>query len=91
MADEEYSKASADADREMTRLWRTWRTVFEMLADRVWQLLAFIFQDAMGRFLLKFVSLFFSSLQGYEVTEEEIKIPLNEFRKRYSDELGFPE
>lgn len=36
MADEEYSRASADADREMTRLWRTWRTVFEMLADRVW-------------------------------------------------------
>ncbi|KAL2366461.1 hypothetical protein RJZ56_000506 [Blastomyces dermatitidis] len=62
MADEEYSRASADADREMTRLWRTWRTVFEMLADR-----------------------------GYEVTEEEIKIPLDEFRTRYSDALGFPE
>lgn len=32
--DEEYT-SSAEADREMTRLWRTWRTVFEMLADRV--------------------------------------------------------
>jgi hypothetical protein len=32
--DEEYT-TSAEADREMTRLWRTWRTVFEMLADRV--------------------------------------------------------
>nr|CAF32125.1 DNA-directed RNA polymerase, putative [Aspergillus fumigatus] len=31
--DEEYT-SSAEADREMTRLWRTWRTVFEMLADR---------------------------------------------------------
>ncbi|KLJ05441.1 DNA-directed RNA polymerase I, II, and III subunit RPABC1 [Blastomyces silverae] len=62
MADEEYSRASADADREMTKLWRTWRTVFEMLADR-----------------------------GYEVTEDEIKIPLDEFRTRYSDALGFPD
>ncbi|EEH39996.1 DNA-directed RNA polymerases I [Paracoccidioides lutzii Pb01] len=62
MADEEYSRASAEADREMTKLWRTWRTVFEMLADR-----------------------------GYEVTEEEIKIPLDEFRTRYSDALGFPD
>lgn len=34
--DEDYSQGSADADREMTRLWRTWRTVFEMLQDRVW-------------------------------------------------------
>lgn len=24
-----------DADREMTRLWRTFRTVYELLADRV--------------------------------------------------------
>lgn len=35
MADEEYSSASAETDREMTKLWRTWRTVFEMLVDRV--------------------------------------------------------
>ncbi|KAL1960828.1 hypothetical protein VTO42DRAFT_5811 [Malbranchea cinnamomea] len=62
MADEDYSRASAEADREMTRLWRTWRTVFEMLLDR-----------------------------GYEVTEEEVKISLNEFRQRYSDALGFPD
>ncbi|WEW54891.1 DNA-directed RNA polymerases II 24 kDa polypeptide (RNA polymerase II subunit 5) [Emydomyces testavorans] len=62
MADEDFSKASAEADREMTRLWRTWRTVFEMLLDR-----------------------------GYEVTEEEVKIPLNDFRKKYSDALGFPD
>lgn len=33
--DEDYSAGSVDADREMTRLWRTWRTVFEMLLDRV--------------------------------------------------------
>ncbi|KAI5301652.1 DNA-directed RNA polymerases II 24 kDa polypeptide (RNA polymerase II subunit 5) [Ascosphaera pollenicola] len=36
MADEEFSRsqASAEADRSMTKLWRTWTTVFEMLADR---------------------------------------------------------
>jgi len=33
--DEEYSAGSQDAEREMTRLWRAWRTVFEMLQDRV--------------------------------------------------------
>lgn len=33
--DQEFAAGSADADREMTRLWRTWRTVFEMLQDRV--------------------------------------------------------
>ncbi|OKP06361.1 hypothetical protein PENSUB_6351 [Penicillium subrubescens] len=26
---------STDASREMSRLWRTWKTVHEMLADRV--------------------------------------------------------
>ncbi|EAU39259.1 DNA-directed RNA polymerases II 24 kDa polypeptide [Aspergillus terreus NIH2624] len=32
--DDDYASGSVDADREMTRLWRTWRTVFEMLQDR---------------------------------------------------------
>ncbi|KAI5294655.1 DNA-directed RNA polymerases II 24 kDa polypeptide (RNA polymerase II subunit 5), partial [Ascosphaera acerosa] len=63
MADAEYarSQAAAEAERTLTKLWRTWRTVFEMLADR-----------------------------GYEVTEEEVKISLDQFRSRYADELGFP-
>ncbi|KAF9890337.1 DNA-directed RNA polymerases II 24 kDa polypeptide (RNA polymerase II subunit 5) [Aspergillus nanangensis] len=54
--------ASPEADREMTRLWRTWRTVFEMLQDR-----------------------------GYEVTDEEVQLPLDDFRRLYSNELGFPD
>ncbi|KAI5285118.1 DNA-directed RNA polymerases II 24 kDa polypeptide (RNA polymerase II subunit 5) [Ascosphaera aggregata] len=64
MADEDFtrSQASAEADRGITKLWRTWRTVFELLADR-----------------------------GYEVTEEETIITLEEFRHRYSDGLGFPD
>ena len=33
--DDERPKMSAEADRELTKLWRTWRTVLEMLVDRV--------------------------------------------------------
>lgn len=29
--------------------------------------------------------------QGYEVTEEEVQIPLHEFKSKYSDPLGYPE
>lgn len=32
---EEQSKASQDAEKEVTKLWRAWRTVQEMCADRV--------------------------------------------------------
>ena len=30
------SIVSEEAEKELTRLWRTWRTVNEMLMDRVW-------------------------------------------------------
>lgn len=34
--DEDYTNVgSGEGDRETTRVWRTWRTVFEMLRDRV--------------------------------------------------------
>jgi hypothetical protein len=33
--DEEYNFSVDDAERETIRVWRTWRTVFEMLQDRV--------------------------------------------------------
>lgn len=29
--------------------------------------------------------------QAYEVTEEEVQIPLDEFKRKYSDPLGYPE
>ncbi|KAL8926377.1 MAG: hypothetical protein Q9208_002920 [Pyrenodesmia sp. 3 TL-2023] len=35
---EEQSKASQDAEKELTRLWRAWRTVKEMCADRGYEL-----------------------------------------------------
>ncbi|CEO59310.1 DNA-directed RNA polymerases I, II, and III subunit RPABC1 [Penicillium brasilianum] len=53
---------STDASREMSRLWRTWKTVHEMLADR-----------------------------GYEVSEEELKVSLEEFARKYADPMGYPD
>lgn len=29
--------------------------------------------------------------QGYEVTEEEVQMPLAEFKTKYSNPLGYPE
>ncbi|KAJ5901804.1 DNA-directed RNA polymerase I II and III subunit RPABC1 [Penicillium taxi] len=50
------------AAKELTRLWRTWRTIYEMLADR-----------------------------GYEVSEDELRITLSDFRYRYGAASGFPD
>lgn len=75
--DEEFSAGSVDADREMTRLWRTWRTVFEMLHDRV---------CAFHR-----VSNTANSTQGYEVTEDEVQMPLEDFKAKYAGPVGYPE
>ncbi|KAL8841872.1 MAG: hypothetical protein Q9170_000745 [Blastenia crenularia] len=59
---EEYSKASQDAEKEVTRLWRAWRTVKEMCADR-----------------------------GYELSEDEVRISLEEFQLSFTDTSGGPD
>ncbi|CAG8893563.1 unnamed protein product [Penicillium egyptiacum] len=56
------SAHSMEAEREMTRLWRTFRTVYELLADR-----------------------------GYEVSDNELLLPLEDFRAKYADPLGYPD
>ena len=33
--DAERAKLAADADKELTRLWRAWRTIHQMCQDRV--------------------------------------------------------
>ncbi|KAK4181933.1 RNA polymerase [Triangularia setosa] len=48
-------------DKEVSRLWRAWRTIHEMVADR-----------------------------GYELAEEEIKMPLEEFKRKYTNGDGSP-
>ncbi|KAF7588515.1 DNA-directed RNA polymerases II 24 kDa polypeptide (RNA polymerase II subunit 5) [Aspergillus hancockii] len=52
--DEDYSSGSADATREMTRLWRTWRTVFEMLQDRGYEVTEEEVQIGLGEFSQKY-------------------------------------
>lgn len=60
--DGDVSAHSQEAEKETTRLWRTFRTVYEMLADR-----------------------------GYEVSDDELAISLDEFRQKYSDAMGYPD
>lgn len=79
------------ADKEVARLWRTWRTVHEMLADRVSELC-----ETFGAFdkLLEIcgtVTNICPNKQGYEVSDNELTISLDQFRRDYADSLGFPE
>ncbi|KAL8734359.1 MAG: hypothetical protein Q9166_001557 [cf. Caloplaca sp. 2 TL-2023] len=62
MSNEEQSRTSQDAEKELTRLWRAWRTLQEMCADR-----------------------------GYELSEEEVRISLDEFREKFADASGGPD
>ncbi|MCJ1275347.1 DNA-directed RNA polymerases II 24 kDa polypeptide (RNA polymerase II subunit 5) [Puttea exsequens] len=60
--DQEKAKVVADAERDLARLWRAWRTIHQMCQDR-----------------------------GYELSEEEVSISLEDFRDRFSDPSGAPE
>ncbi|KAL8678154.1 MAG: hypothetical protein Q9186_005486 [Xanthomendoza sp. 1 TL-2023] len=62
MSGEDHSRASQDAEKELTRLWRAWRTIQEMCADR-----------------------------GYELSDEEVRISLDEFREKFADANGGPD
>ncbi|KAI9825693.1 MAG: DNA-directed RNA polymerases II 24 kDa polypeptide (RNA polymerase II subunit 5) [Thelocarpon impressellum] len=61
-SDAQAAKEAADAEREMARLWRAWRTVHEMVQDR-----------------------------GYELSEEEVRITLDEFKIKYGSGEGRPD
>ncbi|KAL8964515.1 MAG: hypothetical protein Q9183_004398, partial [Haloplaca sp. 2 TL-2023] len=61
MSTDDPAKASQDAEKELTRLWRAWRTVKEMCADR-----------------------------GYELSEDEVRITLPQFREEFTDGNGNP-
>lgn len=79
--EQEQQKLHDAASRELTRLWRAWRTVKEMCQDRVY--LSLPAQSP--------ISLLTALFQGYELTEEEVRISLDDFRSQYSDPLGGPE
>ena len=83
--DQEQAKLHAHAERELTRLWRAWRTIKEMCQDRVCP-----FSRASETSNSTFPKLTVIP-QGYELTEEEVRISLDDFRAQFSDPLGAPE
>jgi DNA-directed RNA polymerase I, II, and III subunit RPABC1 len=81
---EEESSASVHA-KEVTRLWRSWRTIHEMVQDRVRK------ADITDSFSLSHSGNANSFLlQGYELAEDEVKISLDRFRLEYTNDDGSP-
>lgn len=80
----EQSKATADAERDLTRLWRAWRTIHEMCQDRVCG-------EICQHFIAKFPTNAQPGGQGYELSEEEVRISLDDFRDKFADINGGPE
>lgn len=92
--DGEIAQRSGDeADKEMTRLWRTWRTVYEMLSDRV----SFYSQRplkhewAANTALEQRLISYATRQQGYEVSDDELQLSLIDFKHKYADPMGYPE
>lgn len=79
--DQERAKIAADAERELTRLWRAWRTIHEMCQDRVCPCSTQSLPNHPAKTLP----------QGYELAEEEVRISLDDFRERFADASGAPE
>jgi len=71
--DDDRPKLSSEAERELTRLWRTWRTVLEMLVDRV----------GAARHASSLSDHLF---QGYAISEEEVKISRDQFQRKFGDQ-----
>ena len=69
---EEEEQIPPEAERETTRLWRIWKTVHEMLIDRV------RYSGPAHRVLTDHV-------QGYLISDRELQITRLEFWKRYHD------
>ena len=79
--DDERPKLSAEADRELSRLWRTWRTVLEMLVDRVRPHTSSRWSHADR-----------SVFQGYAISEEEVQISRDQFQRKFADpQTGYAE
>ena len=77
MADLEDQKQVQDAEREIVRLWRAWRTVKEMCQDRVGA-------NPISTRLAELIK----SCKGYEMAEEEVRISLEDFRRQCVDPIG---
>jgi DNA-directed RNA polymerases I, II, and III subunit RPABC1 len=77
--DEGGEQTSAVNQKEVSRMWRAWRTAHEMVQDRVRKLSSDA-HPSRHRQLTRF--------QGYEIAEEEIRISLEDFRREFTDQLG---
>ncbi|MCJ1465726.1 DNA-directed RNA polymerases II 24 kDa polypeptide (RNA polymerase II subunit 5) [Pseudocyphellaria aurata] len=81
----EIAKATADAERDLTRLWRAWRTIHEMCQDRVCV-------KNLPNVVANITRLMRNRLgQGYELSEEEVRISLDDFRDKFADANGAPD
>ncbi|KAL4778557.1 RNA polymerase [Aspergillus varians] len=79
--DEEYNFTSDDAERETVRVWRTWRTVFEMLQDRGYEVTDEEVNIEIGEFKQKYVD-----DKGYP-SREKLKIqarPTEAMKAKYT-------
>jgi DNA-directed RNA polymerase I, II, and III subunit RPABC1 len=85
MNNDNEDKQLAEAERETTRLWRAWRTVKEMCLDRVRALKP----SSMGS--RREVIHILTQLQGYQISDDEVRITLDEFKAMYTDANGYPE
>jgi DNA-directed RNA polymerases I, II, and III subunit RPABC1 len=80
--DDDRPKLSEEAEKELTRLWRTWRTVNEMLLDRVRRRML-----ASHRLMLTR-----RCAQGYEISNDEVNISRPDFQLRFGErDSGFAE
>ena len=86
----EAAQTFSDAERELTRLWRAWRTVHEMCQDRVCA-------PRVPHLVVAPIELVHLAnsikclAQGYELSEEEVRISLDDFRDKFADPHGAPE
>lgn len=69
--------------KEVVRLWRAWRTVHEMVADRVWLSHPTVPRSLAYRILRKPLTDRVALFQEYELAEDEVTISLDRFRDEY--------
>lgn len=73
--------------KEVVRLWRAWRTVHEMVADRVRKRSLCRSLSRQSRFPPP-LTMQLTKYQEYELAEEEVKISLDRFRDEYCNPDG---
>ncbi len=81
MNSDQHAVEAEGRTREMRKLWRSWRTVHELCQDR-----GTLFPASSKFFVLAPNPML--AYQGYELAEDEIKIPFEAFVAQFSDHEG---